>query len=56
MTEFVKSECDSGVLTVTMARPDKKNAITNAMYGYARAYAMFAFAERRKPDFSRIAG
>lgn len=32
MTEFVKSELESGVLTVTMARPDKKNAITNAMY------------------------
>lgn len=33
MTEFVKSELDSGVLTLTLARPDKKNAITNAMYG-----------------------
>ncbi|HEX7790700.1 MAG TPA: enoyl-CoA hydratase-related protein, partial [Afipia sp.] len=33
MTEFVKTELDSGVLTVTLARPDKKNAITNAMYG-----------------------
>lgn len=32
MTEFVKSELESGILTVTMARPDKKNAITNAMY------------------------
>lgn len=32
MTEFVKSELESGVLTVTMTRPDKKNAITNAMY------------------------
>lgn len=32
MTEFVTSELESGVLTVTMARPDKKNAITNAMY------------------------
>jgi enoyl-CoA hydratase/carnithine racemase len=33
MTDFVKSELDSGVLTVTLARPDKKNAITNDMYG-----------------------
>lgn len=33
MTEFVKTEFDSGVLTVTMARAEKKNAITNAMYG-----------------------
>lgn len=33
MTEFVKTELDSGVLTVTLARPDKKNAINNDMYG-----------------------
>ena len=33
MTDHIKVEFDSGVLTVTMARPDKKNAITNAMYG-----------------------
>ncbi|WP_180489977.1 enoyl-CoA hydratase-related protein, partial [Escherichia fergusonii] len=32
MTEFVKSELEDGVLTLTLARPDKMNAITNAMY------------------------
>ena len=32
MSEVVVA-LDGGVLTVTMARPDKKNAITNAMYG-----------------------
>ena len=30
MSEVVVT-LDGGVLTVTMARPDKKNAITNAM-------------------------
>lgn len=33
MTEHIKIENDSGILTLTMARPDKKNALTNAMYG-----------------------
>jgi enoyl-CoA hydratase/carnithine racemase len=33
MTELVKSELDSGVLTLTLARPEKMNAISNAMYG-----------------------
>jgi enoyl-CoA hydratase/carnithine racemase len=33
MSEFVSVALEAGVLTVTMARPDKKNAITNAMYG-----------------------
>ncbi|MFB9269336.1 enoyl-CoA hydratase-related protein [Bradyrhizobium erythrophlei] len=33
MGEFVDVSLEAGVLTVTMARPDKKNAITNAMYG-----------------------
>ncbi|HEX7790777.1 MAG TPA: enoyl-CoA hydratase [Afipia sp.] len=32
MTEFVKSELESGILTLTLTRPDKMNAITNAMY------------------------
>jgi enoyl-CoA hydratase/carnithine racemase len=33
MSEFVDVALEAGVLTVTMSRPDKKNAITNAMYG-----------------------
>jgi enoyl-CoA hydratase/carnithine racemase len=45
MTDHVKVEFDSGVLTVTMARPDKKNAITNAMYG-----AMADALERAETD------
>jgi enoyl-CoA hydratase/carnithine racemase len=33
MTEHIKIEHDGGILGLTMARPDKKNALTNAMYG-----------------------
>ena len=33
MTEHIKIENDGGILILTMARPDKKNALTNAMYG-----------------------
>ena len=33
MTEHVKIQNEDGILTLTMARPDKKNALTNAMYG-----------------------
>ena len=33
MTEHVKIEKADGILTLTFARPDKKNAITNLMYG-----------------------
>src|ERR1700759_1280237 len=33
MTEHIKIEHKDHVLTLTFARPDKKNAITNAMYG-----------------------
>ena len=32
MTEHVKTELSNGVLVVTLQRPDKKNAITGAMY------------------------
>ena len=32
MTEHVKTELSDGVLVVTLRRPDKKNAITGAMY------------------------
>jgi len=33
MTDHIKIENDGGILSLTMARPDKKNALTNAMYG-----------------------
>jgi enoyl-CoA hydratase/carnithine racemase len=33
MTENIKIEHKDRILTLTFARPDKKNAITNAMYG-----------------------
>jgi enoyl-CoA hydratase/carnithine racemase len=33
MTEHVKIDLDAGILTVTIARADKKNALTDAMYG-----------------------
>src|SRR4051812_50071362 len=33
MTEHVRIRNDSGILTLTLARPDKKNALTDAMYG-----------------------
>jgi enoyl-CoA hydratase/carnithine racemase len=33
MTPGIQVELSSGVLTVTISRPDKKNALTNVMYG-----------------------
>jgi enoyl-CoA hydratase/carnithine racemase len=33
MTEHVVIEKSKGILTLTLARPEKKNALTNAMYG-----------------------
>jgi len=33
MTEHVVIEKAGGILTLTLARPEKKNALTNAMYG-----------------------
>ena len=33
MTEHVRIENNGGILTLTLARPDKKNALTDAMYG-----------------------
>ncbi|MHC2763321.1 enoyl-CoA hydratase/carnithine racemase [Bradyrhizobium liaoningense] len=33
MTEHVRIESNGGILTLTLARPDKKNALTDAMYG-----------------------
>ena len=33
MSSEIKTECTAGVLTITISRPDKKNAQTNEMYG-----------------------
>ena len=33
MTEYVRISIEQGVLTMTLNRPDKKNALSNAMYG-----------------------
>jgi enoyl-CoA hydratase/carnithine racemase len=32
MSEHVKSEIADGVMTLTLQRPEKKNALTGAMY------------------------
>lgn len=36
MTEHLQVRIDNGVLEITFARPEKKNALTNAMYAAAR--------------------
>src|ERR1700750_989648 len=33
MTEHIRIDKADNILTLTLARPDKKNALTNAMYG-----------------------
>lgn len=33
MTDFIRTAIDSGVLRITLNRPDKKNALTTDMYG-----------------------
>jgi len=33
MSSEIRVDLSSGVLTITLARPDKKNALTNEMYG-----------------------
>ena len=33
MTDLVRADREGGVLTLTLMRPEKKNALTNAMYG-----------------------
>ena len=45
MSEHVRVALDQGVLTVTLARPDKKNAITQAMYA-----ALSEATERARTD------
>ena len=38
MSEHIQSHNADGVLTLTLARADKKNAITDAMYGACLLY------------------
>src|SRR3979409_920873 len=45
MTEHVKTEVTAGIMTLTLARPDKKNALSNAMYS-----AMSDGLERAEQD------
>ena len=45
MTDHIKTELNDGVLTVTLARADKKNAITQAMYA-----ALSEATERARTD------
>ena len=45
MTDHIKTELADGILTVTLARADKKNAITQAMYA-----AMSDAAEQARAD------
>ncbi len=33
MTENVKTEIEAGIMTLTLSRADKKNALSHAMYG-----------------------
>ena len=51
MTEHIKIEKSDGILSLTMARPDKKNALTNAMYG-ALADAIEGCGNRSLPSAS----
>ena len=45
MTEHVKTEIEAGIMTLTLARADKKNALSNAMYS-----AMSDGLERAEKD------
>jgi len=45
MTDHIRTELNDGVLSVTFARPDKKNAITQAMYA-----ALSEATERARTD------
>jgi len=45
VTDHIQTELSGGVLTVTLARPEKKNAITQAMY-----VALSDAAERARTD------
>src|SRR6202051_5049067 len=47
MSEHLKTEIAAGIMTLTLARPDKKNALSNAMYS-----AMSDGRERAEKDRS----
>jgi enoyl-CoA hydratase/carnithine racemase len=46
VTEHIKTKQDKGVLEITFARPDKKNALSNAMYRAAREALEHAQTEK----------
>ncbi|QQQ19446.1 enoyl-CoA hydratase [Brevundimonas vitis] len=50
MSDHILTQLDGGVLTVTLARPDKKNAITQAMYSALAA----ATRQARTDDAVRV--
>ena len=45
MTQHVKTEMAAGIMTMTLARPEKKNALSNQMYS-----AMSDGLERAEKD------
>src|ERR1700752_5105149 len=47
MSSEIRTDLTDGVLTITLARPDKKNALTNEMYG-----ALADTIERARQDGS----
>jgi len=49
MTEHVKTEVSEGIMTLTLSRADKKNALSNAMYS-----ALSDGLERAEKDASRV--
>ena len=50
---MILTETRDRIARIELARPDKKNALTDEMYD-AMATALAAFFEKRKPDFSRF--
>ena len=45
MSEYIRTDLADGVLSIVLARPDKKNAITQAMYA-----ALSEATERARTD------
>ena len=60
MTEHIKIKQDDAVLEIIFARPDKKNALSNAMHDRARILRRVSedgaiFAQRLQTDEAREA-